>query len=363
MRNEVEMKERLAFSQLWVEEGPYLKKVAQNVPDNSTIVEIGTAQGGSAYIFAHATCGRGVAIHSFDISPSKEAYENLRGLDVQIHPCASVEGAGQWPTTCGNQVDLLFIDGSHTFLDVYRDFQSWMPYMRQGSLILFHDFDPLERGGVVHLGVRLFCETLLNSGKVIKEDHIGRILAVRFPDDDYEISADEVFWKTWMAWGEKIKRILAMEEAVIVGDATSPGVRYVAQLLGISPQNIVKSVDEASKLGDNLLLFERPVSPSGRRLLEQGVASIELIDDWTLNYLVLEGIQNVRDILIECVGDRAVLFKFEELIQMLDHSAHGTSSREEIFAPKGGGVEELSALCAREIVRLHYLENIAKSLG
>ena len=356
------MPERIPFSQLWIEEEAYLKEIAASLHDGATIVEIGTAQGGSAYIFASATQGREVEIHSYDIAPSEEAKENLRGFDVHVHALSSVEGAERWTATCGNPVDLLFIDGSHTFLDVFKDFQSWLPYLRPGGYILFHDFDPVERGGVVHLGVRLFCETVLTTGCLMHNTHVGRILSTRI-SDSVEKSLDiEAFLHTWKEWGHKLERILYSKEVLIVGDSTSPQVRYVSRLLGCGSERIVESVEKSRDFKGTILLLERPLSQAGHLLLQESGRQAELIDDWTLNYLVAEGMMNVRDVLLDCVGERPVLFKFEELIQMLEHATGTLSRLDEIFAVDISDLEKLSSRCAFELVRLHYLENIARSL-
>lgn len=42
----------------------------------------------------------------------------------------------------GDQLDLLFIDGDHTFDGVLRDFLDYRPFVRDGGLIAFHDIVP-----------------------------------------------------------------------------------------------------------------------------------------------------------------------------------------------------------------------------
>jgi predicted O-methyltransferase YrrM len=37
------------------------------------------------------------------------------------------------------KVDFLFLDGSHMYEDVKRDFEIYAPMVRQGGLIMFHD--------------------------------------------------------------------------------------------------------------------------------------------------------------------------------------------------------------------------------
>lgn len=88
----------LPFSQLWAEDEGYLAESARRPPEGSVIVELGAAQGGSAYIFSH-TAGPGkIRIYSYDPAPSKEAYQHLKGPRVEILLRLSpTSGGGLWP--------------------------------------------------------------------------------------------------------------------------------------------------------------------------------------------------------------------------------------------------------------------------
>lgn len=46
----------------------------------------------------------------------------------------------------GDPIDVLFIDGDHTYNGVKADFELWSPLVRSGGLVIFHDIVPHKRG-------------------------------------------------------------------------------------------------------------------------------------------------------------------------------------------------------------------------
>ena len=42
--------------------------------------------------------------------------------------------------------DMLFIDGSHLYEDVKRDYNDWFPKLEVGGYVMFHDSAPMEDG-------------------------------------------------------------------------------------------------------------------------------------------------------------------------------------------------------------------------
>jgi predicted O-methyltransferase YrrM len=115
-------------------------------------VEIGSARGKS-------TCYVGLALEEnqkgrlFAIDPhtltkwndqdAVDTYEVLRknlasfgvGHRVEIIREYSHEAAGHWRTP----IDLLFIDGDHSYEGVKRDWQLFTPHLREFGVVVFHD--------------------------------------------------------------------------------------------------------------------------------------------------------------------------------------------------------------------------------
>lgn len=130
--------------------------------DNPMCVEIGRLQGGSTLLMAYA----GGRVYSIDLHLSKTVAEGrgahfdaylqevlrLRGLEERVE---IVVGDSQRCDTSKfeNKVDVLFIDGEHTYEGVKRDYQNWIDTVKPGGHILFHDASG-EKGTVA--GVKKF---------------------------------------------------------------------------------------------------------------------------------------------------------------------------------------------------------------
>ena len=162
----------MTCSDLWREERSIVARIASTVPDDGTIVEIGTFLGGTAEILYKATRGRGVGVYTIDIAPHKVAYENLKDTNVEIIVGPSMQVAQTWT----EPIDLLFIDGSHRFCDTFGDFNSWVGLLKPGGTIIFHDYDPIERGGLVHLGVKICIDGILKNELLKEPKHEYKLL-------------------------------------------------------------------------------------------------------------------------------------------------------------------------------------------
>ncbi len=127
--------------------------LANKLPDESIIVEIGTGAGRVTAIFADAVGGKGTIIHSIDNYSQEEKYgiygewkkeceKYLKGLNLIGHVKLIRGDSKEIAKTFPEKIDLLYIDGDHGYQPVYDDITSWYPLIKSGGIIAGHDFDP-----------------------------------------------------------------------------------------------------------------------------------------------------------------------------------------------------------------------------
>lgn len=103
--------------------------------------------GAAARHFATGEQGHVVCVDRFQDNTEGDFRHNLReeiqsGL-VTILSMESAEGAAECQRL-GFQFDFFFIDGSHLKGDVLRDIDIWLPLMKPGGVLAFHDCYPGE---------------------------------------------------------------------------------------------------------------------------------------------------------------------------------------------------------------------------
>lgn len=130
-------------------ECPLLASEALDVPANGVIVEIGSYLGKSTEIMARNSdfTVKLYAVDTWDNRatgdlPTKDTYaefmENTKAFSEKIVPMRglSSEMVKGWD----KQIDLMFIDGDHSFAAVYDDLYRWIPFIRKGGVLLLHDY-------------------------------------------------------------------------------------------------------------------------------------------------------------------------------------------------------------------------------
>jgi cephalosporin hydroxylase len=118
-----------------------------------TTLEIGTSRGGSLFILCRLTAPDGTIV-SVDMPGAGygEAYTPAHARLFELFPSrrqslSLVKADSHSPETRkqvegllkGKPVDLLFIDGDHSYEGVKKDFEMYSPFVADGGMIGFHD--------------------------------------------------------------------------------------------------------------------------------------------------------------------------------------------------------------------------------
>jgi cephalosporin hydroxylase len=113
------------------------------------IVEIGVARGGTNYLLTHGIESVELVI-GVDFFPRNQRL--LRSLAPGSVRLESVSGRSADAETVnrvkalleGEPIDLLLIDGDHSYEGAMADFQAYRPLVRPGGWIAFHDIQPQQ---------------------------------------------------------------------------------------------------------------------------------------------------------------------------------------------------------------------------
>ena len=196
--------ETVNYAFVWKEEQEWLEKLADKVPENGALVEIGTARGGTAMIFHQALRNKNVKIYSVDSLDCARARSNLRNTDVYLVNLPSREFAEIWKNDIRIPIDLLYIDGDHNFCGIFEDFNAWFPLVALNGTVAFHDYDPLERGGLAHLGVKICLDTVIAKGFLSSVRHDYKIVSGMKENNDMDSLDWRDCFRTFTDMGERI---------------------------------------------------------------------------------------------------------------------------------------------------------------
>jgi predicted O-methyltransferase YrrM len=123
----------------------------------TTICEIGAAGGGTTFLFAHAAAPCSIIVSlDLEFDEARRQATSHFAREGQTVICLKRDSHRQETVRevtsllGGRPLDLLFIDGDHSYEGVAIDFKLYAPLVRPGGLIAFHDIVPLKAGDAHH---------------------------------------------------------------------------------------------------------------------------------------------------------------------------------------------------------------------
>lgn len=132
----------------------FMKSVERLHP--SSILEIGTGFGGTILLFSRIAARDALIIgldlppKAFTISCPKWREPLLKDTAVDGQKISILRGNSHDDSTLRNiiehlgecKLDVLFVDGDHTYDGVKKDFETYSPLVRKGGIVGFHDIVP-----------------------------------------------------------------------------------------------------------------------------------------------------------------------------------------------------------------------------
>lgn len=169
-----------------IKEGRIVFKIARSLRDFSVVVEIGAYKGKSTCFIAEGLKGSSSRLYSVDtwfndggmrqarmdtfpdflrnISPWSDKIIPLRGFSADIRKT--------WPLE--RKIDFLWIDGDHAYTGVKKDIEDWLPLVRDGCFVCFHDYREYP-------GVKRAVDEKIFEGKLRLVGTKGNVLLAKKP--------------------------------------------------------------------------------------------------------------------------------------------------------------------------------------
>jgi predicted O-methyltransferase YrrM len=115
----------------------------------AAVCEVGAAGGGTAFLFAHAATPDATVV-SVDITFGGARRAAVGRFARRGQTLICVEGDSHDAATLaavrdalgGRALDLLYLDGDHSYAGVAADFRMYAPLVRTSGLVVFHDIVP-----------------------------------------------------------------------------------------------------------------------------------------------------------------------------------------------------------------------------
>jgi predicted O-methyltransferase YrrM len=167
------------------DEAAYLFKLLNTLKD-PLCVEIGRYKGGATFLIASGL--KGGKVISIDLHTKMRLKEMGKIYDAELCKVLSKFGLKEKVELViadskefdnrGLAVDLLFIDGDHSYEGVKADFTHWIDVVKKGGHILFHDGSTARRYTTVHPGIKKFIKEIEHIDWLEKVKEVGSLVHV-----------------------------------------------------------------------------------------------------------------------------------------------------------------------------------------
>ena len=126
-----------------VAELQHIENLAQTVPENGLVVEVGSWHGRSSWAWANSI-PKSATLHCIDVWPENTLEIFLTNTkdckNISIHRTDSCLGLA---SLLGKQCDIIFLDGSHKNPEFMMELQLSQRLLKNGGILCGHDFHSL----------------------------------------------------------------------------------------------------------------------------------------------------------------------------------------------------------------------------
>jgi hypothetical protein len=133
----------------------YLHSLSASTTGRGAVVEIGTYVGKSTTSLAYAQKEKRAApMHTIDVVQHHRLEATLEAAGVRdyviMHVAPSKEVAEGWR----EPIELLWIDGDHSYRGVRADIRAWSSHVVEGGVVAFHDYPGIGWSQAVSRAIR-----------------------------------------------------------------------------------------------------------------------------------------------------------------------------------------------------------------
>ncbi len=135
-------------------------KYTSLLPAGSTIVELGTCHGKTSAILAYLAKYNGYNVHGIDdfsLEGNPLALtEKMNELGLPFNLLVGKTSEVEWD----RDIDFLIVDAGHDPGNMQRDATRWVPFVKVGGYVLFHDYEETYNKDSAHWGVRYYADMM-----------------------------------------------------------------------------------------------------------------------------------------------------------------------------------------------------------
>ncbi|MGD2084742.1 MAG: class I SAM-dependent methyltransferase [Candidatus Aminicenantes bacterium] len=156
----------------------FLYRLSYGTKGSGEIVEIGTNVGKTAISLAYGQkVKKGKPIYSIDIYEHPDIKTNLEKAGVTDYVHRIIMPSHKMAKKWEKPIELLWIDGDHSYKGVCYDIKNWTRLVITGGVIAFHDYPGHKRSKEVWKALRKYLFKNPYTYRVISDREAGSIIA------------------------------------------------------------------------------------------------------------------------------------------------------------------------------------------